>query len=75
MRRAMADNKPTPQMIGALVKAGIYEALCIGAGFVGYFATNKIIWIAMGILAGLGFSVPAVIRFIREAKERDRASR
>jgi len=71
----MAENKPTPEMIGALVKAGVYEALCIGAGAVGYFATNKIIWIAMGILAGLGFSAPAVIRFIREAKERDRASR
>lgn len=71
----MADNKPTPQMIGALVKAGIHEALCIGAGVVGYFATNKVIWIVMGILAGLGFSVPAIIRFVREAKERERASR
>ena len=71
----MADNKPTPKMIGALVRAGIFEALCIGAGVIGYFATDKVIWIVMGILAGLGFSVPAVITFVREAKERDRASR
>ncbi len=71
----MADNKPTPKMIGALVKAGIFEALCIGAGVIGYFATDKVIWIVMGVLAGLGFSIPAVIMFVREAKERDRASR
>jgi hypothetical protein len=75
MRRAMADNKPTPKMIGALVKAGIYEALCIGVGVIGFLATDKAIWIVMGILAGLGFSIPAVITFIREAKERDSASR
>lgn len=71
----MADNKPTPKMIGALVKAGIFEALCIGAGVIGYFVTDKVIWIVMGVLAGLGFSIPAVITFVREAKERDRASR
>jgi hypothetical protein len=71
----MADNKPTPKQIGALVKAGVFEALCIVAGVIGFFATGKVIWIIMGILAGLGFSVPAVIEFIRETKERDRASR
>jgi uncharacterized membrane protein (UPF0136 family) len=71
----MTDNsKPTPQMIGALVKAGVYEALCCVAGAVGYFVTGKAIWIVMGILAGLGFSVPAIIT-LREARERDRASR
>ena len=71
----MADNKPTPKQIRALVKAGVLEALCILAGVISFFATGKVIWIIMGILAGLGFSIPAVITFIREAKERDRASR
>jgi hypothetical protein len=71
----MADNKPTPKQIGALVKAGIYEALCILVGVAGWLATGKIIWIVMGVVAGLGFSIPAVITFIRESKERDRASR
>jgi hypothetical protein len=71
----MADNKPTPKQMRALVKAGIYEALCIVAGVIGWLATDKFIWIIMGIVAGLGFSIPAIITFIRESKERDRASR
>jgi hypothetical protein len=66
----MADNKPTPQQMKALVKAGVYEALCIIAGVIAWAATGKIIWIVMGVLAGLGFSVPAIITFIRETKER-----
>lgn len=68
----MADNKPTPQQMRALVKAGVYEALCIVAGVIAWLATGKFIWIIMGVLAGLGFSVPAIITFIRQAKERDR---
>jgi hypothetical protein len=72
MKSAMADNKPTPKQMRALVKAGLYEALCIVAGVIGWLATDKIIWIVMGILAGLGFSIPAIITFIREAKGRNK---
>ena len=72
----MADQqKPSKEMIDKIVRAAIYEGLCFGAGVIGFFATGKIIWIVIGILAGLGFSVPAIITYIREAKERDRASR
>jgi hypothetical protein len=46
--------------------------LCIVAGVIGWLATDKIIWIVMGILAGLGFSIPAIITFIREAKGRNK---
>ena len=70
----MADQ-PTKEMKARLFRAAIYEGLCFGAGVIGFFATSKLIWIFIGVLAGLGFSVPAIIRFVREAKERDRASR
>jgi hypothetical protein len=71
----MADNKPTKQQIGALIRAGIFEGLCCVAGVVAWAATNNWIWVVAGVLAGFGFSIPAIITFIREAKERDRASR
>ena len=71
----MTDQKSTNQQVGALVRAGVYEALCIIAGVVAFFVTNNWIWIVAGVLAGVGFSVPALIVFLREAKERDRASR
>jgi hypothetical protein len=62
-------------MKAELLRAGIFEALCFVAGVLGFLATGKWIWILMGLLAGLGFSVPAIIKLVREAKERDRASR
>lgn len=71
----MADYKPSKQMKAELLRAGIFESLCFIAGVAGFFATGKWIWILMGVLAGLGFSVPAIIKLVREAKERDRASR
>ena len=71
----MADYKPSKQMKAELLRAGIFEALCFVAGVLGFLATGKWIWILMGVLAGLGFSVPAIIKLVREAKERDRASR
>jgi hypothetical protein len=75
MRRAMADYKPSKKMKAELLRAGIFEALCFFAGMIGFLATGKWIWILMGVLAGLGFSVPAIIKLLREAKEQDRASR
>jgi hypothetical protein len=71
----MADKKISKEMTAELVRAGIFEALCFAAGVVGFLATAKFIWIVIGIVAGLGFSVPAIIKLVREIKERDRASR
>jgi uncharacterized RDD family membrane protein YckC len=71
----MADQKPTKEQTAALVRAGVFEALCIIAGVIAWAVTGSWVWILAGVLAGLGFSVPAIIVFIREAKERDRASR
>jgi hypothetical protein len=66
------DEKPSKEMMRSLVLAGILEALCFVAGLVAFFATGKWIWIVIGIVAGLGFSIPALIKYFRE---RDRASR
>ena len=71
----MSDYKPSKEMRAELLRAGVFEALCFVAGVVGSLATGKWIWIAMGILAGLGFSLPAIIKLVREKKEHDRASR
>jgi hypothetical protein len=71
----MADKKPSKEQTAALVRAGVFEALCIGAGVIAWAATGSWIWILAGVLAGLGFSIPAIIVFIRESKDRDRASR
>ena len=71
----MADYKPSKKMMAELVRACVCEALCVIAGLIAFVLTNNWIWIVSGVLAGLGFSLPAIIRLVREAKERDRASR
>jgi len=75
MKGVMSDYKPSKAMTRELIWAAAFETLCFAAGLVAFLATGKWIWIVMGLLAGLGFSVPAIIKFVREAKERDRASR
>jgi hypothetical protein len=75
MRGVMADQKPSKEQMAALVRAGVFEALCIGAGVIAWFLTGSWVWILAGVLAGLGFSIPAIIVFVRESKDRDRASR
>ncbi|HEX5006699.1 MAG TPA: hypothetical protein VFV70_06270 [Hyphomonadaceae bacterium] len=75
MSVAMSEYKPSKEMRAELFRAGIFEALCFMAGVIGFLATSKWIWIVMGILAGLGFSLPAIIKLVREMKEHDRASR
>ena len=75
MSVAMAEYKPSKEMRAELLRAGIFEALCFAAGVIGFLATNKWICIVMGIVAGLGFSLPAISRLVREKKEHDRASR
>ncbi len=72
-----ATNSPAVNKTAVqdLVFAGLCEAACILAGVIAFFLTGKLIWIATGIVASLGFSLPAVIRFVRVMRERDRASR
>jgi uncharacterized membrane protein len=75
MRVAMAEYKPSKKMKAELLRAGIYETLCAVAGVIAWSLTGSWIWIASGLVAGLGFSMPAIIKLVREAKEQDRASR
>ncbi len=74
----MADqsNKPIGgPALRALLWAGVFETLCLVGGVFMFLRTDNVLWIVIGVLAGLGFSLPAVIRFFRERKEQDNASR
>ncbi len=71
----MADYKPSKTMMRELLWAGVLEALCFVAGVIAWMLTGSWVWIGAGVLAGLGFSLPAIIRLVREAREQDRASR
>jgi hypothetical protein len=75
MSSAMADFKPSTKMRAELIRAGILEVACWAAGGLAFYATSNWVWLACGILAGLGFSLPAIIKLVREAKDNDRASR
>ena len=75
MSSAMADFKPSKKMKAELIRAGILEAGCWTAGGLAFYATSNWVWMACGVLAGLGFSLPAIIKLVREAKDNDRASR
>ena len=71
-------DQPSAKKVAAkkLLLAGFLEAVAIVAGLIAYFLTGSWIWIAIGVLAGMGFSLPAVIVFVRASmEERKRASR
>lgn len=63
----MTNQNQNKQMKALLVPAMI-EALCIGAGVAAWMSTNKIIWLVIGVVAGAGFSLPAVISYVRASK-------
>jgi uncharacterized membrane protein (UPF0136 family) len=64
--RNQSGESPVQQFVIALV----IEVLIIGAGVIGWFVSGNIIWLIGGIILGIGFSGPAIIKFIR-AKERN----
>ncbi len=71
-------SEPSAKKVAAkkLMQACFMEALALIAGLIAFTLTGNWMWIAIGVLAGLGFSLPAVIVFIRASmEERDRASR
>jgi len=72
------SEQPSAKKVAArkLMMACFFEALAIVAGLIAFSLTGSWVWIAIGVLGGLGFSLPAVIVFIRASmEERDRASR
>ncbi|MBB36706.1 MAG: hypothetical protein CME88_06720 [Hirschia sp.] len=58
----------SPSLLKALVLAAIAEIVCIGGGVAMWFQTDKVIWIVIGVVASLGFSLPAVIQLVRARK-------
>jgi F0F1-type ATP synthase assembly protein I len=71
-------SEPTPKQLAAkkLIFAAFMEGLAVIAGLIAYFLTANWVWLAIGILGGLGFTLPAIITFVRASmEERNRASR
>lgn len=59
-----------------LLWAGLLESLCFVAGVIAWSLTGSWAWIVIGLVAGAGFSLPAVITFIRESRaDADRGGR
>lgn len=65
----------SPEQRKMLVVAGLCETVCLGIGLVAFFMTSKVIWLVIGIVAGAGFSLPAIVRFVRAARQADNAPR
>ena len=71
-------TEPTAKQVAAkkLLFAAFLEGVAILAGFIAYFLTTNWVWLAIGVLGGLGFTLPAIITFVRASmEERNRASR
>lgn len=78
MRAASIMTEPTAKQVAAkkLLFAAFLEGVAILAGFIAYFLTTNWVWLAIGVLGGLGFTLPAIITFVRASmEERNRASR
>jgi F0F1-type ATP synthase assembly protein I len=75
MRSVMAEFKPSRKLKAELIRAALLELGCWAAGGIAFYVTGNWVWLACGIVGGLGFSLPAVIKLVREAKDNDRASR
>ena len=63
--------KYPPALVQSLIFAAVAEIVCIGAGVFAWLQTDKIVWLVIGIVASLGFSLPTVIQLIRAQKGRD----
>jgi hypothetical protein len=71
----MSSDEAKSRRMQALIWGMLCEALCLVAGGIAFMLTHHVLWLAIGFVVGLGFSAPAVIRFVRESREQDRASR
>jgi ABC-type Mn2+/Zn2+ transport system permease subunit len=65
----MAARETKKSLVKAFIYAMVCDALCIIAGVIGYLATLHLIWIFIGVLGGLGFILPALIRLKRASRE------
>lgn len=63
-----------PDRVKALILAAIAEGFCLMAGVAAFVMTDKLIWIFIGVVAGMGFILPALIVYLKASKERNHAS-
>ena len=72
----MSEISPKKVAARKLLFAAFCEGVAIIAGLLAYALTANWVWLAIGVIGGLGFSLPAVITFFRASmEERNRASR
>ncbi len=64
----MTKNRFGPQFMKMIIMALVAETACIGAGVAAWLSTDKIIWLFIGIVASLGFSLPVAIKLVRASK-------
>ena len=58
-------SKPVPDAMRALIQAILIETVCIGGGIAAFLMTDNLVWLFAGILLGAGFTLPALITFLR----------
>ena len=78
MRGAIVINESSPKKVAArkLLFAVFLEGVSVIAGILAYALTGGWLWLAIGVLGGLGFALPAIIVFVRASmEERNSASR
>lgn len=61
----MIVSKPVPDAMRALIQAILIETVCIGGGIAAFLMTDNLVWLFAGILLGAGFTLPALITFLR----------
>ncbi len=71
----MTEPSHNEKQVQNLIQAALLETACVFIGLIIGYSTGHGLWTVIGVVAGLGFSLPAIIRFIRESREQDRASR
>ena len=72
----MSEQSAKKAAARKLLQACFLAGFALIAGLIAYSLTGNWVWIAIGVLGGLGFSLPAIIVFVRASiEERDRASR
>lgn len=64
----MAEARVVRARRGLMVGAAL-DGLCVMAGVAGYLLSNNLLWLMIGVLAGAGFLIPALVTYVRASKE------
>ncbi len=48
-----------------MIRTAVFETLCLVGGVAGFLLTDNWVWIVIGLVAGLGFSLPTIVKLIR----------